>query len=269
MMKKYQAEAIRLLFVCLFFICQSQASDTSLRAATPDDKEKPLFNVLVLTQRGDQHEDFVVAALAWLKTFAAEKNFAFDVVSDAHMINAKLLAKYKVIIQLNYAPYNWGDTAMKAFEKYIKEGRGGWVGFHHASLLGKFDGFKMWSWFSDFMGGIRFKNYIAATASATVKTEDSKHPVMKGIPASFIINNDEWYTYDKNPRPNVRVLAAVDESSYNPASDIKMGDHPVIWSNEKVKCRNVYFQMGHSPTLLLSSEFRTMFGSAILWSAGQ
>ena len=34
----------------------------------------------------------------------------------------------------------------------------------------------------------------------------------------------EWYTYDKSPRPNVRVLASVDEATYTPASDIKMGD---------------------------------------------
>ena len=38
-----------------------------------------------------------------------------------------------------------------------------------------------------------------------------------------VVPDDEWYTYDKSPRPNVHVLANVDESSYTPASDIKMG----------------------------------------------
>jgi type 1 glutamine amidotransferase len=156
---------------------------------------------------------------------------------------------------------------MAAFVKYIEEGRGGWIGFHHATLLGEFDGYPMWNWFSDFMGGIRFKNYIAATASATVNVEDRNHPVMKGVTSPMIIPDDEWYTFDKNPRPNVHVLASVDESSYKPASDIKMGDHPVIWTNDKMKARNVYFLMGHGPSLLKSVEFKTMFGNAIIWAA--
>jgi type 1 glutamine amidotransferase len=92
---------------------------------------------------------------------------------------------------------------------------------------------------------------------------------MKGVSSPMIIPDDEWYTFDKNPRPNVHVLANVDESSYKPASDIKMGDHPVIWTNEKMKARNVYFLMGHSPSLLKSVGFKTMFGNAIIWAAGK
>jgi type 1 glutamine amidotransferase len=119
------------------------------------------------------------------------------------------------------------------------------------------------------MGGIRFENYIAATASGKVNVEDSKHPVMKGISASFVIPDDEWYTFNKNPRPNVHVLATVDETTYNPASEIKMGDHPVVWVNEKMKARNVYFLMGHDASLLKSKEFTTMFANAIQWASGK
>jgi uncharacterized protein len=229
----------------------------------------PKFKALVLAERGGQHEEFVVAALDWLNSFAVENNFEITVINNAHEMNETLLSKYNVFLQLNYAPYNWGDTAMKAFEKYIEKGQGGWVGFHHATLLGEFDGFPMWNWFSDFMGGIRFKDYISARASAIVNIEDKNHPVMKGVSASFVIPDDEWYTYNIDPRPNVHVLASVDESSYKPASDIKMGDHPVIWTNEKMKARNIYFLMGHSPSLLNSVEFKTMVGNAIMWAAGE
>lgn len=229
----------------------------------------PKFKVLVLTERGDQHEGFVDPALEWLNAFASENNFEIAVINHASEIDEALLSKYQVVIQLNYAPYNWGDKAMAAFVKYIEEGKGGWVGFHHATLLGEFDGFPMWDWFSNFMGGIRFKNYIAAKASGTVNVEDRNNPVMKGVPQSFMIPDDEWYTYDKDPRPNIHVIATVDESTYKPASDIKMGDHPVIWTNEKVKARNIYFQMGHSGLLLKSDEFKKMVGNAILWAAGK
>lgn len=119
------------------------------------------------------------------------------------------------------------------------------------------------------MGGIRFQNYIAPLASATVYVEDIAHPVMKGVHDSFLIPNDEWYTFDKSPRPNVHVLARVDESSYRPASDIKMGDHPAIWTNRNMKARNVYFLMGHGGSLFASEDFKKMLANSILWAAGQ
>ncbi len=230
---------------------------------------KPDFKVLVLTERGGLHEGFVVAALDWLNKLAAEKNFTVTVINHANDINENMLKDYKVVIQLNYPPYTWNETSQAAFIRYIDEGRGGWVGFHHATLLGEFDGYPMWNWFSDFMGGIRFGSYIAATASGKVNIEDAKHPVMKGVDPSFVIDGDEWYTFDKNPRPNVHVLATVDESAYKPASDVKMGDHPVVWINEHKKARNVYFLMGHDKILLKSTNFTTMFRNAILWAAGK
>ena len=72
----------------------------------------------------------------------------------------------------------------------------------------------------------------------------------------------------QSPRPNVHVLANVGESSYQPSSDIKMGDHPVIWTNEKVKARNVYIQMGHHPTLPDNDNYKILLRNSILWAAG-
>jgi type 1 glutamine amidotransferase len=232
-------------------------------------KQEPAFHVLVLSERGGIHEGFVVAALDWLKDFSAEQHFQYDVINNTDSISETFLSHYQVFLQLNYPPYMWTDRAKAAFINYMEQGRGGWVGLHHASLLGEFDGYAMWDWFSEFMGGIRWKNYIAARATATVHIEDKNHPVMKGLPETFSIPDDEWYTYDKDPRPRVHVIANVDESSYQPPSDIKMGDHPVIWSNEKIKARNIYFQMGHHANIFHSPEFNKMFGNAILWAAGR
>ncbi len=170
---------------------------------------------------------------------------------------------------MNYPPYGWKPAATAAFQKYITEGRGGWVGLHHASLLGDFDGYHVWPWYDDFMGGILWKDYIPKFASGKVNVEDKSHPVMKGVPASFVIKKEEWYTYDKSPRPKVHVLAAVDESSYVPNGPVKMGDHPVIWTNDHVKARNVYIFMGHSPVLFDDDAYKTILKNAILWAAGQ
>lgn len=222
--------------------------------------------VLVLTERGGQHGTFTDAGLAWLKQEGGQMGFSLTEINNAQPITKEFLRAFDLVIQLDFPPYTWPKEAEDAFIDYIdRGGQGGWIGFHHATLLGEFDGYPMWQWFSDFMGGIRYQNYIAALADGTVRVEDASHPVMQGVPASFVIPGDEWYTYDKSPRPNVRVLAAVDESTYTPDSDIKMGDHPVVWVNEAKAAKNVYFQMGHSGELYDNEAFTTMFRNAIRW----
>ena len=225
------------------------------------------FLVLVLFENGGHHIEYSKRAMLWLNKLATDSNFRIDYVTNTDSMNEESLSDYRLIIQLDYAPYAWKPAAVTAFQNYIEQGKGGWIGFHHASLLGEFDGYPMWQWFSDFMGGIRWKNYIASFARATVHVEDRLSPVMKGVPDSFVVQKEEWYTYDKSPRPKVHVIASVDEASYRPDTTLKMGDHPVIWSNEKMKARNVYIFMGHSPVLFEDSVYKRIFRNAIFWAA--
>lgn len=228
---------------------------------------KVKFRVVAIAEAGGIHKPFVDAAKVWLANEAKADGFTIDYIENTDPINDAFLSRYQLFIQLNYPPYAWKPEAVKAFEKYIDEGRGGWIGFHHATLLGEFDGYPMWPWFSEFMGGIRWKNYIATFATGTVKVEAPEHPVMRGAPAKFVVKDEEWYTWDKSPRGNVHVLASVDENTYSPDTKIKMGDHPVIWSNEHVKARNVYIFMGHHPDLFENPAFTTIFHNAILWAS--
>ena len=229
----------------------------------------PRFKVIALAEAGGIHRPFVDAAKVWLQKLAADNKFSVDYIENTDKIDDAFLSRYQLFIQLNYPPYGWTPTAVAAFIKYIEEGRGGWIGFHHATLLGEFDGTQMWPWFSQFMGGIRFTDYIANFATATVVVEDPSHAVMKNVGGSFTVDQEEWYTYDKSPRANVRVLARVNEATYTPDSPKKMGDHPVIWTNEHYKARNVYIFMGHHPELFENSAFTKIVSNSIFWAAGQ
>jgi uncharacterized protein len=231
---------------------------------------KPRFNVIALAEHASIHRPFVDAAKVWLGKLAVDNNFSINYIENTEKIDDAFLSHYQLFIQLDYPPYMWTPTAMAAFVKYIEEGRGGWIGFHHATLLGEFDGYKMWPWFSQFMGDIRFTNYIPKFATATVVVEDTSHPAMKGLGGSFVVNDEEWYTYNQSPRPNVHVLAHVDESTYSPDTNIKMGgDHPVVWTNQHVKARNIYIFMGHRPEHFQNPAFITLFTNSIFWAAHQ
>ncbi|HEY4358930.1 MAG TPA: ThuA domain-containing protein [Acidobacteriaceae bacterium] len=232
-------------------------------------RKQPSFKVLAIAEAGGIHKPFVDAAKVWLASEAKADGFTVDYIEDTRPIDTAFLAQYRLFIQLNYPPYNWTPVAAAAFTDAIEHGTIGWIGFHHATLLGEFDGFAMWPWFSRFMGDIRFTKYIPTFATATVHVEASGHPVMRGVPGSFTIENEEWYTWSKSPRLNVHVLANVDESTYSPESDVKMGDHPVVWSNEHMKARNVYIFMGHHAELFQNPAFTTIFHNAIVWAAGR
>jgi hypothetical protein len=229
----------------------------------------PKFHVIALAEVGGQHQAFVERAKIWLDHLATKGNFTIDYIENTDRIDDEFLSHYQLFIQLNYPPYNWTPTAKAAFTKYIEQEKGGWIGFHHATLLGEFDGFKIWPWFSQFMGGIRFTGYIPTFADGMVTVENPSHPAMKGVPATFLVKQEEWYAWDKSPRPNVHVLASVDENTYSPNTKTKMGDHPVVWSNEHYKARNIYIFMGHHPELFDNPAFTTLFRNSIFWAAHQ
>jgi hypothetical protein len=253
---------LHLLYPYLIAILLFSLHFSLLTAETP---QHP-FKIIAIAERGGIHQPFVDAAKIWLAHEAVSDNFTIDYIEDTKPIDEAFLSQYQLFIQLNYPPYNWTPTAAAAFTKSIEQGTIGWIGFHHATLLGEFDGFPMWPWFSRFMGDIRFTKYIPTFVTATVNVEATSHPVMLNVPHSFTIEDEEWYTYNKSPRPNVHVLASVDEGTYLPATEIKMGDHPVVWTNEHVQAKNIYIFMGHHPDLFQNIAFTTIFHNSILWA---
>src|SRR5258707_2172618 len=143
----------------------------ALFSATPacSQSRKPAFKVLALAEENSIHRPFVEAAKIWLSKESAANNFSIDYIHNTDKIDEALLSHCQLFLQLDYPPYMWTATAALAFQNYIEQGKGGWIGFHHARLLGEFDNYPMWRWFSDFLGGIRYQKYIATFFTAKVK----------------------------------------------------------------------------------------------------
>jgi uncharacterized protein len=247
----------------------------SLFFAPKPDRKKPVFSqrhsrfrMLVLFENGGHHKAFTDAAIPWLEKLAADSGFRIDYLQNTDSINTVMLSRYQVFLQLDYVPYGWKPRAQDALIEYLNSGKGGWIGLHHASLLGSFDGFPIWLWYDAFMGGIHFKNYIPGFADGTVSLDSAPHPCFRNIPAKFRVKKEEWYTYDHVPEDPVKILAHVDEDSYQPASSVRMAYHPVIWTNPKMAARNIYIFMGHSPDLLQDEVYARLLTNAIFWAAG-
>jgi len=94
-----------------------------------------------------------------------ESNLTVTHIESPNTITDALLANYALILQLNFTPFRWNATAKAAFEKYVTEGKGGWVGMHHSGLYGL--GNDPWPWFFMFFGQITYQNYIPTFARPT------------------------------------------------------------------------------------------------------
>lgn len=226
--------------------------------------ESPLFRVLVVTSKAKDHMKMMECAKPFLEKIASQNKFMVVFTDDSSQINDANLKQYSVFVQLQLAPFDMSPSQQAALQKFAEQGKG-WVGIHAAGLTGK--SFvrperSYWQWYEDFMGGIVYSPH-PKFQKGTVVIEDSLHPVTKNLPAKFEIS-DEWYEFDKSPRPKVHVLAVADESSYK--QNKPMGDHPIIWTNENFQ-RMVYIGIGHDASLCLDRNFEMLVGNAILWAS--
>lgn len=227
---------------------------------------KPAFRALVILSRAADHGKMMASAKPFLEKIASANNFAVDISDDTSLLNDSNLAKYQVFIQLQQAPFDMSADQQSAVQRFVEQGKG-WVGIHAAGLTGKdfvSPDVPYWQWFEDFMGGVVYSPH-PAFQKGTVIIEDRTHPATRNLPAKFEVS-DEWYEFDKSPRPNVHVLALADESTYK--QNKPMGDHPIIWTNPGFS-RMIYIGIGHDASLCADKNYGVLVRDAILWSASQ
>ena len=151
------------------------------------------------------------------------------------------------MIWLNDMPHTAAQRL--AFERYMGGG-GGWLGFHVSGF-----GTNAWPWFTEFMGGGRFSASNWPSMPARVNADDPAHPILKGVPATFVAPINEWYSWTPSPRanPDVKVLLTLDGSNFplGVKNTLNGGDIPVAWINTKY--RMVYVNYGHGDQNLLGA----------------
>jgi type 1 glutamine amidotransferase len=226
----------------------------------------PKFRVLIVASKAKDHLKSIAKAGAFFEKLGAENNFTVDFTDDADTINDKNLARYKVFVMFHLAPFDMTYPQQAALQKFVERGNG-WVGIHAAGLTGKeflAPETIYWQWFEGLMGNVLYSPH-PYYQKGTVVVEDRTHPATRNLPERFEIS-DEWYEFNKSPRGNVRVLATADESTYHP--NHPMGDHPIIWTNEKFR-RMIYIAIGHDPSALENPSYKILLRDSILWAASR
>lgn len=221
------------------------------------------INILVVGSTDKYHAGSVAKGREFYRQFATDNNFNLTFTQDTAMINDDTLAHYQVYVQLHLAPFDMSSKQQAAVQKFINQGKG-FVAVHAAGLTGKqfHPNDVYWQWFEDAMGGVTYSPH-PKFQQGTLMIEEHKHAITKNLPDSIVMT-DEWYEFNKSPRANVRVLASAEESSYKPNKP--MGDHPLVWVNEKYK-RFVYVGVGHDSTAYSNPPYALLLKNAVLWAA--
>lgn len=234
----------------------------SISCSAQNDTEfkKPL-KILVFSKTSGFRHASVSSGLKMMYDLSPKQNWVITATEDPSLFNEKFLNNFDIAVFLNPTGDAIEDQEQKAFENFMKSGKG-FVGIHAAA-----DHEYEWSFYGNLVGAY-FKTHPPAQ-EGTVIFEDYNHPAMKPFKGMDSYTTfDEWYTFKENPRPNVNVLASLDESSVKKAKndDWKMGDHPLIWWNEEDGMRSFYTVFGHTHEAFQDELIIEHIKNAINWA---
>lgn len=217
------------------------------------------FDVLVFSKTAGFRHGSIPDGIAAIEELGEQHNFGVTATEDASRFTTENLQQYEAVIWLSTTGDVLNDSQQAAFEEYISGG-GGYVGIHAAA-----DTEYEWSFYGDLVGAYFDSHPQIQEAEVTVT--DRVHPSTQHLPKTWT-RTDEWYNYATNPRGDVHVLAALDESSYAPGDGAMGADHPIAWCQDHQGGRSWYTGMGHTPESFSDPQFRDHVLGGIQTAAG-
>lgn len=237
-------------------------------AATP-------LKVMLLTGESNRYHDWTKSS-PLIKSYLEQTNlFAVDVVTAPakDVENSNFTPKFSdyAVVVLDYETRDWPTATKQALNDYVKNG-GGLVSIHAAD-----NAFPLWPEFNEMIGvggwgmtptgglngrkptdghKLRFRDGHTVTDDSPggyghparhdflVVTRAPDHPIMRGLPASWMQANDEIYSQLRGPAKNVEILATAlaDKTKYPTASG---EDEPMLMVISYGKGRVFHTTLGH------------------------
>jgi len=236
--------------------------------ALPDDLVSPAILVFSKTN-AFRHRDGIAGGASAIASLADQHGWGFFHTENGAVFNTRDLAQFSAVVFLNASGDMLSGQQERDFQGWLEAG-GGWLGIHAAGD----DSHLAWRWYRDNLIGADFTAHIMDPQFqlATVMLENQDHPVLNGMPDIWE-HTEEWYSWEKSPRfEGFTILATLDEESYVPVMkfmgkerDLRMGDHPVVWSNCIGSGRSVYMAMGHRAEAFDQPEVRRLIANSLAW----
>ena len=236
--------------------------------ALPDNMASPAILVFSKTN-AFRHREGIAGGVQAIESLARDHGWGLFHTENGAVFNARDLARFEAVVFLNASGDMLSAAQERDFEAWLQAG-GGWLGIHAAGD----DSHLAWRWYRDSLIGADFTAHIMDPQfqRATVALANRDHPVLAGLPDAWE-HVEEWYSWEKSPRiEGFTILATLDEDSYVPVMkfmgeerDLRMGDHPVVWSSCIGNGRSVYMAMGHRAEAFEQPQVRRLIANSLDW----
>lgn len=214
-------------------------------------------SLLVYSRTAGWRHASIPNALSALRRLGRENGFSVICTEDRERIRPDFLKTFTAVCFLNTSGEVLDAKGRKALKAFVTKG-GGFAGVHAAC-----DTEYSWPWYRTLVGAWFLSH--PKQQNAIVRMEDRAHPSTRGLPARWR-RWDEWYNYRANPRPDVRVLATLDESTYKGGTMGK--DHPIMWCHEHAGGRCWYTGLGHTKSVWSDAVFLKHMLGGLRWTLG-
>lgn len=225
--------------------------------------------LLFAKMTGFRDDPGVNAAHAAFVAIAARRGWALVSTDKAGVMTPASLKRFDAVIWNNVSGDVLTLAQRSAFRNYIEHG-GGFVGVHGSAG----DPVYYWDWYADTLIGARFAGHPITKQfqDARIVVDDASHPVAQGLPSEWSMK-DEWYSFHSNPRAaGAHVIATLDETTYDPVGwpgqTLRMGDHPIAWSNCVRTGRMFYSAIGHLPGSYAEPHVVALLEQGVAYAAG-
>ncbi|NWK55769.1 ThuA domain-containing protein [Verrucomicrobiaceae bacterium N1E253] len=190
-----------------------------------------------------------------------------------------------VVMNEGFGAADWPEATQKAFEKYMANG-GGMVSFHAANNCwpnwkeyNKMTGIGGWGKRNESSGPYLYIDSEGAVVRDTSKgkggshgpqhefkliVREKEHPIMKGLPPTFVHGPDELYDRLRGPAENVTILATAFSSKKQRGTD---RNEPTLMTITYGKGRIFHTVLGHGVKQIKQGSFVTTFLRGTEWAA--
>lgn len=253
---------------------------SATHAQVPGGDAEDDLTVLVYTRTGGFRHLSIVDGVVAIHELGVQHGFAVEHTEDPAAFTDDNLARFGAVIFLNTTGNVLDDDGRAAFERYVRGG-GAWVGVHSAADT-EYD----WPFYGQLLAGAYFLSH-PIQQPGELRNEAPDHPSTEHLPEQWSIPFEEFYSFQRNPRPDVRVLLNIDEDSYSQDPNTThlpneetfpefpegetgvMGDHPMSWCHEIDDGHAWYTALGHEGYLYRTPDYRAHLLGGILTAAGR
>lgn len=273
--------------LCLMIAALCSALPLSTTATAAD---APKAKIAVLVIDGQNNHDWKATTPLIQQTLEGSGLFSVDVATapgnggDMEAFKPDF-SKYKVVVS-NYNGADWSQATQTAFEKFVSGG-GGFVCVHAAD-----NSFPGWDAYNRMIGlggwggrnekdgpYVRWKEELKAFSRDLGKggggqhgkrvpflmvVRDSDHPITRGLPKSWMQNEDELYGQLRGPAENMHVLA----TAYSEKETGGTGEHePILMTIHFGSGRVFHTTLGHDTNAMKGTAFQVTLQRGTEWAA--